>query len=152
MSRPRADDRYSPAVIRRLAAVSLLLVSGCASTEAPASAPASPTAPADRHTASACVLVARATAEHDFQFGTGTRAASRAVNATDPGVREAGRHLLAAGLEVDRLFVENDPDVDRGPANERLAEAQQGLLSACTGLFGPQPWPFDRQPSPAATG
>ncbi|MBM0256318.1 hypothetical protein [Micromonospora sp. 4G55] len=138
-------------MIRTLAAISLLLVSGCAPTDAAASAPASPSEPPDRYASSACTLAAQAVEEQDLRFGAGTRPASRAVESTDPGIREAGRQLMVAGLKAEELLVKNDPNVDPGPTNARLAEAQRQLLSACTDLFGPQPWPFAKQPSPRAT-
>ncbi|MER5335014.1 hypothetical protein [Micromonospora sp. NPDC002717] len=138
-------------MIRTLAAISLLVVSGCAPTGTPSSAPASPTEPSDRYASSACTLVAQEVEEQDLRFGAGTRPAMRAVESTDPGIREAGRQLLEAGLKADELFVKNDPNVDRGPTNARLAEAQRQLLSACTDFFGPQPWPFVKQASPRVT-
>ncbi|MEU7574583.1 hypothetical protein [Micromonospora sp. NPDC049240] len=139
-------------MIRSLASLSLLLlVSGCASTDAPHSAQASPTAPSDLAAASACRLVADAIEKQDLGFGAGTRPGARAVKSVDPGVQEAGRELVVVGMEAERLWVKNDPTVDRGPADARVAEAQQKLLSACTDLFGPQPWPFDKRPSPTAT-
>ncbi|GAB3062716.1 hypothetical protein [Micromonospora schwarzwaldensis] len=131
-------------MIRSLAVLSLLLlVCGGASTDASSSAQASPTAPSDLAATSACRLVADAIEKQDLGYGAGTRPGARAVRSTDPGVREAGRELVLAGVEAEKLWVKNDLKVDRGPAAARLAEAQQKLLSACTDLFGPQPWPFE---------
>ncbi|MFI2714272.1 hypothetical protein ACH495_29555 [Micromonospora sp. NPDC018662] len=141
-------------MIRTLAAVSLaplLLLSGCASTDAPTPARANPSVPADREAVGACLLVARTIERKDVLFGSGTRPAARAAQSTDPGIQEAGRELMTAGTAVEELLVKNAPEADRVPATARLVEAQQKLLSACTDLFGPQPWPFDNQPSPRAT-
>ncbi|TDB80456.1 hypothetical protein [Micromonospora sp. KC721] len=136
-------------MIRTLAATSLLLVSGCTATGAPA-AQASPTEPADQY-AAACSFVAKVLDEQDLGFGAGTGPGMPATRSTDPGIRDAGRQLYWAGLEAERFLVENDPKADPGPANARLVEAQRRLLSACTDLFGPQPWPFAIRPSSSAT-
>ncbi|MFF4875106.1 hypothetical protein [Micromonospora sp. NPDC000668] len=74
--------------------------------------------------------------------------ALRAIRSTDPGVREAGQRLGLASKEAGDLWVKNDPDIDMGPANLRLVDAQHGLLSACANLFGDPPWAFVKQPSP----
>ncbi|SCG72764.1 hypothetical protein GA0070213_112257 [Micromonospora humi] len=94
--------------------------------------------------------MARTVERKEVLFGAGTRPAARAVQSTDPGIKEAGRQLMAAGTAVEELLVK-DPDADRGPATARLVDAQQKLLTACDGLFGPRPWPFDGSPSPTAT-
>lgn len=137
-------SHYAPGVIRIVATVSLLLVAGCAPTEPAAPAAASPTEPSDRFAAGACLSVARAIEENDLSFSAATGPASRAVLSTDPGIQQAGRRLAVVGKEAGDLFVEDDPKVDPGPTNARVAEAQRQLLSACTDLFGPQPWKFDR--------
>ncbi|MFI5836226.1 hypothetical protein ACIA5A_21380 [Micromonospora sp. NPDC051300] len=141
-------------MIRTLAATSLasvLLLAGCSSADTPAAAPASPSVPSDREATGACLLVAGAIEKEDVLFGAGTRPAYRALRSTDPGIKEAGRELMAAGMAVEELLVKDAPDVDRGPATTRLVDAQLELLSACNDLFGPQPWPFDRSPAPTAT-
>ncbi|MFF4893533.1 hypothetical protein [Micromonospora chersina] len=138
-------------MIRELAAFScLLLVSACGPTEPSASAQVSPAAPADQYAASACAQVARVIEEQDVRFTSNSGIVMRAVKATDPGVREAGQRLALVTKEAGDLFVKNDPGVDLGPTNARMAEAQRGLLSACTDLFGAQPWPFAEKP-PKAT-
>ncbi|MGK5440489.1 hypothetical protein ACSNN7_01465 [Micromonospora sp. URMC 105] len=138
-------------MIRKLAALSLLLVSACAPTEPPGSPEASPTAPSDQYAAGACTMVARAIEEQDVRFTSNSGIARRAVEAVDPGVREAGQRLALATKDAGDLFVKNDPSVDPGPTNARMAEAQRGLLTACTELFGAQPWPFAKKPSPKTT-
>ncbi|MEH1099208.1 hypothetical protein [Micromonospora sp. CPCC 205561] len=138
-------------MIRKLAAFSLLLVSACAPTEPPDSPQASPTAPSDQYAAGACTMVARVIEEQDVRFTSSSGIAMRAVEAADPGVREAGQRLALVTKEAGDLFVKNDRSVDLGPTNARMAEAQRGLLAACTELFGAQPWPFAKTPSPKAT-
>lgn len=148
---------------RELAALSLLfVVSACAPAEpAPstsatpsssASASAAPqagsTAPADKVAAGACNMVARVVEQQDVRFTSNSPIAMRARKAADPGVRDAGERLAVAAKESGDMFVRNDPNEDTGPVDARMAEAQRGLLSACTALFGPQPWPFAPSPTP----
>ncbi|MFI7217953.1 hypothetical protein [Micromonospora maritima] len=138
-------------MIRRFGAVlCLLLMSACTSTEPSSSAPASPTAPADQNAAVACANVARLIQEQDVRVNTNSMVVARAVRAADPGVKEAGQRLAVVWKEAGDLWVKNDPGVDLGPVNARMAEAQRGLLSACTALFGAQPWSFDKRPSPTS--
>ncbi|MFG1836854.1 hypothetical protein ACGFH8_00310 [Micromonospora sp. NPDC049175] len=130
-------------MIRTLVVASLLLT-GCSATEAPT--PTS-TTPSDKAAAAACTRLVYAMEEGGKPFGdTGT--AMRAIESTDPGVREAGQRLGPAAQEAADLWVLNDPTVDKGPADKRLADARQGLLTACTDLFGKYPWPFTRTPTP----
>ena len=146
-------------MIRELAALSLLfVVSACApadpapsSSTAPSSSAApqaGSTAPTDKFAAGACNMVARVIEQQDVKFTSNTSIALRAAKATDPGVREAGQRLAVAAKESGDMFVRNDPNEDTGPVDARTAEAQRGLLSACTALFGPQPWPFAPSPTP----
>ncbi|GGO32113.1 hypothetical protein [Micromonospora parathelypteridis] len=130
----------------RTLVVATLLLAGCSPTEAPTPA-ASSTTPSDKSAASACTRVALTIEKNNppvEDMGT----AMRAIESTDSGVREAGQRLGPIAQEAGRLWVENDPTVDKGPANLRLADARQGLLTACTNLFGAYPWPFTRLPSP----
>ncbi|MBM7489228.1 hypothetical protein JOD64_000450 [Micromonospora luteifusca] len=132
-------------MIRTLVVASLLLA-GCSPTEAPAPA-ASSTTPSDKSAASACTRVALTIEKNNppvEDMGTATRA----IESADAGVREAGQRLGPIAQEAGRLWVENDPTVDKGPVNLRLADARQELLTACTNLFGAYPWPFTRLPSP----
>ncbi|MER7419119.1 hypothetical protein ABT346_20445 [Micromonospora peucetia] len=138
-------------MIRKLAALSLLLVAACAPAEPSASPKASPTAPSDQYAAGACTLVAQVIEKQDVRFTSNSGIAVRAVSAADPGVREAGERLTLVTKESGDLFVKNDPSVDPGPTNARMAEAQRRLLTACTELFGAQPWPFAKEPSPRTT-
>ncbi|RBQ06573.1 hypothetical protein DQE82_23260 [Micromonospora sp. LHW51205] len=148
---------------RELAALSLLfVVSACAPAEpvpstsatpsSSASASAAPqagsTAPADKVAAGACNMVARVVEQQDVRFTSNSPIAMRARKAADPGVRDAGERLAVAAKESGDMFVRNDPNEDTGPVDARMAEAQRGLLSACTALFGPQPWPFAPSPTP----
>ncbi|MET8194469.1 hypothetical protein ABZU22_11675 [Micromonospora sp. NPDC005222] len=87
--------------------------------------------------------------QQDVRFTSNSPIALRARRATDPGVRETGERLAVVTKESGDMFVRNDPNEDTGPVDARMAEAQRGLLTACTALFGPQPWPF--APSPTAT-
>jgi len=150
-------------VKRELAALSLLfVVSACAPSEptpstsatpsSSASASAAPqagsTAPADKVAAGACNMVARVVEQQDVRFTSNSPIAMRARKAADPGVRDAGERLAVAAKESGDMFVRNDPNEDTGPVDARMAEAQRGLLSACTALFGPQPWPFAPSPTP----
>ncbi|MEV4523143.1 hypothetical protein AB0J77_23185 [Micromonospora tulbaghiae] len=152
---------------RELAALSLLLVSACAPAEpapsssaAPSSSPSSAAAasaapqagsaaPADKVATGACNMVARVIEQQDVRFTSNSPIALRARRATDPGVREAGERLAVVTKESGDMFIRNDPNEDTGPVDARMAEAQRGLLTACTALFGPQPWPF--APSPTAS-
>ncbi|MER5607393.1 hypothetical protein ABT059_15220 [Micromonospora tulbaghiae] len=164
---------------RELAALSLLFVSACAPAEpapsssaapsstsaAPSSTSAAPsstsaaaasaapqagsTAPADKVATGACNMVARVIEQQDVRFTSNSPIALRARRATDPGVREAGERLAVVTKESGDMFIRNDPNEDTGPVDARMAEAQRGLLTACTALFGPQPWPF--APSPTAS-
>ncbi|MEH1164343.1 hypothetical protein V6V47_03025 [Micromonospora sp. CPCC 205539] len=134
-------------MIRTLAVVSLLLA-GCSPAEAPAPAAASPTAPSDKMAASACARVVLAIDKQDpspmDDMGTGGRAAE----STDPGVKEAGQRLALAATEAGKLWVADEPGTDMGPVNLRRSDAQQGLLAACTNLFGDRPWTFEKRPTP----
>ncbi|AYF28045.1 hypothetical protein CSH63_11425 [Micromonospora tulbaghiae] len=153
---------------RELAALSLLFVSACAPAEpapsssaAPSSSPSSSaaaasaapqagsTAPADKVATGACNMVARVIEQQDVRFTSNSPIALRARRATDPGVREAGERLAVVTKESGDMFIRNDPNEDTGPVDARMAEAQRALLTACTALFGPQPWPF--APSPTAS-
>ncbi|MEU8327469.1 hypothetical protein [Micromonospora sp. NPDC048839] len=130
-------------MIRTLVVASLLLT-GCSATEAPA--PTS-TTPSDKSAASACTRVVYTLEKNKPPFeDTGT--AMRAIESTDPGIREAGQRLGSAAQEAGDLWVLDDPTVDKGPADKRVADARQGLLTACTSLFGEYPWPFTRTPTP----
>ncbi|MGW2624544.1 hypothetical protein [Micromonospora taraxaci] len=132
-------------MIRTLVLASLLLT-GCSSAGAPSPA-ASSTTPSDKSAASACtrvVLDIEAKAPPINDVGT----AVRAIESTDPGVREAGQRLGSVAKEAGELWVKDDPTVDKGPTEQRVAEARQDLLTACTNLFGEYPWPFTRTPAP----
>ncbi|WP_433124743.1 hypothetical protein ACQPWW_20425 [Micromonospora sp. CA-240977] len=132
-------------MIRTLVVASLLLA-GCSSAEAPSPTPSS-TTPSDKSAANACTRVVLDIESDAPPFGdAGT--AVRAIESTDPGVREAGQRLGSTAKEVAELWVLNDPTVDKGPATQRVATARKGLLTACTNLFGDYPWPFTRTPAP----
>ncbi|MEU5784583.1 hypothetical protein [Micromonospora lupini] len=132
----------------RTLAVAALLLAGCSPNEAPAPA-ASPSPPADKYAESACTRVTLSIGMDPFPPGD-IDAARRAIESTDPGIREAGQRLGPAAKQAGDLWVKNDPGVDKGPAYLRLADAQQGLLAACTSLFGDPPWPFTRTPAPTS--
>ncbi|MFF0232622.1 hypothetical protein ACFYPH_19985 [Micromonospora sp. NPDC005252] len=133
-------------MIRTLALAALLLA-GCSPTEASSPA-ASPTAPPDKYAEAACTRLTLSMERKEPFPPDDIGVASRAVEATDPGIREAGQRLGAAAKQAGDLWVKNDPTIDKGPAYLRLADAQQGLLAACTNLFGDPPWPFTRTPAP----
>ncbi|MFJ8828558.1 hypothetical protein [Micromonospora aurantiaca] len=150
---------------RELAALSLLfVVSACAPADPAPSTSATPsssaaasaapqagsTAPADKVAAGACNMVARVVEQQDVRFTSNSPIAMRARKAADPGVRDAGERLAVAAKESGDMFVRNDPNADTGPVDARMAEAQRGLLTACTELFGPQPWPFAPSPTPSS--
>ncbi|MGA4683108.1 hypothetical protein [Micromonospora sp. AB353] len=157
---------------RQLAALSLLsllslllVVSACAPAEpAPSSATApsssaaassaapqaGSTAPADKVAAGACNMVARVVEQQDVRFTSNSPIAMRARKAADPGIRDAGERLAVAAKESGDMFIRNDPNADTGPVDARMAEAQRGLLTTCTELFGPQPWPFAPSPTPSS--
>ncbi|MDG4810681.1 hypothetical protein O7634_28335 [Micromonospora sp. WMMD1120] len=126
--------------------VATLLLAGCSPADAPSPTPRS-TTPSDVRAASACDRALRSTTEKVPALSD-ISAASQAVGSTDPGVQEAGRLLGLAAKEAGDLWVANDPTVDQGPANLRLTDARQGLLTECTRLFGTPPWPFTRTPAP----
>ncbi|MEV1156876.1 hypothetical protein AB0J27_15910 [Micromonospora chokoriensis] len=133
-------------MIRTLVVASLLLLTGCSSAEAPSPAPSS-TTPSDKSAASACTRVFLDIESKAPPIGdAGT--AVRAIESTDLGVQEAGKRLGSVAKEAGELWVRNDPTVDRGPSEQRVADARQGLLTACTNLFGEYPWPFTRGSSP----
>ncbi|CCH19501.1 hypothetical protein [Micromonospora lupini] len=133
-------------MIRTLVVASLLLLTGCSPAEAPSPAPSS-TTPSDKAAAAACTRVVRSIEAKDSPIGDVTTAMA-SIDSTDPAVREAGQRLGSAAKEAGDLWVKNDPTVDTGPANQRLADARQGMLTACTNLFGEYPWPFTRKPAP----
>lgn len=134
-------------MIRTLVVASLLLA-GCspAATPAPAN---SPTAPSDGYGSSACARLIGAMARKEPSPPDDLGTATRAVSSTDPGIQEAGKQLASAAKEAGDLWVQDDPTVDKGPAYRRLADAQQGLLAACTKVYGEPPWAFvKQQPTP----
>lgn len=134
-----------PAVIRTLVVASVLLLTGCSSAEAPSPTPNS-TTPSDKSAASACTRVVLDIESKAPPIGdAGT--ALRAIDSTDPGVQEAGQRLGSVAKEAAELWVRNDPTVDTGPSEQRVANARQGLLTACTNLFGEYPWPFTKRSS-----
>ncbi|MFG3555904.1 hypothetical protein ACGGAQ_16135 [Micromonospora sp. NPDC047557] len=132
-------------MIRTLVVASLLLA-GCSPADTPDPAPRS-TAPSDKSAASACSRVAFSIEKNNPPVED-VSTAMLAIESTDPGVREAGKKLGPAAKEAGDLWVADDPAVDKGPANQRVADARQGLLTACTDLFGAYPWPFVRGVSP----
>lgn len=95
-------------------------------------------------------MVARVIEQQDVKFTSNTPIAMRAAKATDPGVREAGQRLAVVAKESGDMFVRNNPNEDTAPVDARMVEAQRGLLTKCTELFGPQPWPFAPSPTPSS--
>ncbi|MFY1615988.1 hypothetical protein [Micromonospora sp. WMMD736] len=133
-------------MIRTLVVASLVLAA-CSPTAAPDPV-ASPTKASDPRAVSACRYLADALKKNVLPPFMDASAANHAAYSTDPDIRAAGERLGPAAKEVGDIYFRKDPAIDTGPADLRLAEARQGMLAACTKVFGEPPWEFAGQPTP----
>ena len=135
-------------VLVRALVVVPLLFAGCAAPDEPAPVTAGPSIPSDPYAALACRYLQDAMAEPEANPASSKNmtAGGRAIRSADGPLQDAGRRLVLAAKEVGELAV-YQPDADRGPAELRLAEAQQRMHTVCAELFGDPPWKFGT-PSP----
>jgi hypothetical protein len=120
-----------------LTAVVTLAGCGAATAERPtARVSATPTTDMTRQ---ACHLVSA----HDpddidasFDPNAWLATAQAATKATDPGVQEAGQHLLHVAAANEQI----SEDDRRGMPNINLARATLKLSQACINLYGDGPW------------
>ncbi|MEU0546643.1 hypothetical protein [Micromonospora sp. NPDC005979] len=133
-------------MIRTLVVASLLLA-GCSPADKPEPV-ASPTNASDPRAVSACRYLADALKKNILPPFQEAGAANHAAYSTDPDIRAAGERLGPAAKEVGDIYFRKDPAIDTGPADLRLAEARQGMLAACTKVFGEPPWEFAQEPTP----
>ncbi|MFE9955106.1 hypothetical protein [Micromonospora sp. NPDC005299] len=112
-----------------------LLVGACSDDKPEASRP-SP----DQYSRGGCVLLAQRLEKDDHGWILNGSVASRAVRSTDPAVSAAGQELVLAVKEAGDLDVSSHGKADMTPAEARITQAQQQLMTACRDLLGEPPW------------